>query len=549
MRTQDLGYARIVAELWGLERSPGDMDAELEQAVRAILNEELITEMVEALEPEAREAVAELARQSGRMPWDAFVRRFGEVRDMGAGRRDRERPELRPGSVAEALFYRGLMGRAFFETQAGLREFAYIPDDLLPMIPRPINQGAAEEAPGRRATAAEHAEILPANDRILDEATTLLAALRARKPVEGDPILESLLECAGILREGAPNAERVRAFLEASRTDALGLLVAAWRDCETFDELRLIPGLICEGPWVNQPRAARRFILEQLKGVPASAWWNLKSFVESIKEKRPDFQRPAGDYDSWFIKRAEDGKYLRGFESWDAVDGAFIRFMLTTVMHRLGLIDVAGPVGGSEARAFRRAERRNAGHTENGRLDIGSQGRISAGRDVPRAVRYQLARFCEWEQQGPDEYRFRVTPRSMEGAAKQGLRVEHLLALLAKHGKAGIPASVTRALKRWEQAGTEARTETQVVLRVKRPEIIKELLRSRAGRFLDQALGPTAITVKAGAQDKVIAALAELGLLGEDETGEVVTRPESRSVKTGRGDERGKPGAKITSRK
>ena len=53
--------------------------------------------------------------------------------------------------------------------------------------------------------------------------------------------------------------------------------------------------------------------------------------------------------------------------------------------------------------------------------------------------------------------------------------MEHLLALLARHGKAGIPASVTKALKRWEQAGTEARTETQVVLRVKRPEIIKEL--------------------------------------------------------------------------
>ena len=64
---------------------------------------------------------------------------------------------------------------------------------------------------------------------------------------------------------------------------------------------------------------------------------------------------------------------------------------------------------------------------------------------------------------------------ALERAAKQGLKVEHLLTLLARHAEAGIPAPVTKALRRWEQAGTEARTENQVVLRVNRPEIIKEL--------------------------------------------------------------------------
>jgi hypothetical protein len=271
--------------------------------------------------------------------------------------------------------------------------------------------------------------------------------------------------------------------------------------------------------------------------------------VESVRQGRPDFQRPAGDYDSWFIKRAEDGIYLRGFESWDQVDGALIRFMLADVMHRLGLIDVATSRAGGDVRAFRRATRRSGAHAEDGRLDIGSQGRISASRDVSRAVRYQLARFCEWEQQGPDEYRFRITPGSMERAAQQGLKVEHLLTLLARHGKAGIPASVTKALQRWEQAGTEARTESQIVLRVKRPEIIKELLRSRAGRFLDQALGPTAISIKPGAQGKVIAALAELGLLGQDETDLVDSRAEPPSAKLRVRDDKRKPGAKITPRK
>jgi hypothetical protein len=110
--------------------------------------------------------------------------------------------------------------------------------------------------------------------------------------------------------------------------------------------------------------------------------------------------------------------------------------------------------------------------------------------------------------------------------------VEHLLTLLARHAGAGIPAPVTKALKRWEQAGTEARTESQVVLRVSRPEIIKELRASRAARFLGQPLGPTAIIIKPGAQGRVIAALAEMGILALDESIQMIG-PESETAGEG----------------
>ena len=55
---------------------------------------------------------------------------------MGAAKRDREKPYLNPASAAEDLFYRALLGRAFFETAEGAQEFAYIPDDCLPLIRR-----------------------------------------------------------------------------------------------------------------------------------------------------------------------------------------------------------------------------------------------------------------------------------------------------------------------------------------------------------------------------------------------------------------------------
>ena len=527
LRTQDLGHLRIVAELWGLDPRPNDLNSGAEDAAAAMLEPALVTEVVESLDPAAREALNALAQAGGRIPWAAFVRQFGDVREMGAGRRDREQPQLQPASAAEVLFYRALLGRMFFDTDKGPQEFACVPDDLLRLIRRGAPEPTVAAAPlGHPATPAERSHVLPATDRILDDATTLLAALRIDRPAPADPVLHGVLECAGILQQGVPHAGQVKAFLEMPRAEALRMLVRAWRASDTFNELRLMPSLICEGAWVNQPRAAREVLLGWINAVPPKAWWSLRAFIGDIKRQQADFQRPAGDYDSWFIRSAADGIYLRGFSSWDRVDGALIRFLMTNVMHRLGLLHIAGAGEDKEPSAFRlpgaHVQPPQAPAAEDGRLHIGSQGRIMASHEVPRTVRYQLARFCEWEDQGPEEYRYRISPRALQRASKQGLKVEHLVTLLARHGDAGIPSAVVKGLKRWESAGTEARTENQIVLRVTRPEIIKELRRSKAARFLEQALGPTAIIIKSGAQARVIAALAELGILAQDESIQLV---------------------------
>ena len=128
-----------------------------------------------------------------------------------------------------------------------------------------------------------------------------------------------------------------------SRLQALSLLTKAWRASESLNELRLVPGLVCEGEWINQPRATREFLLHLLEGLPKGKWWSLPAFIRAIKEKYPDFQRPAGDYDSWFIKRLSDGIFLRGFASWDEVEGALVRYLITGPMFWLGLVELATP--------------------------------------------------------------------------------------------------------------------------------------------------------------------------------------------------------------
>jgi hypothetical protein len=524
---QDIGHLRIIAGLWGVELESNEVDSAREELSASLLDVDLVSEILETLSPNIRAALDALTAKDGRIAWAEFTRKFGDVREMGVGKRDRERPHLRPASTAEALFYRGLLARAFFDTPNGAQEFAYIPDDLLLLLNREERDGetANKLAPlaglavqkseplGRPSSPGERGQEIPATDHVLDDATTLLAALRMGKSdYQPDRRLIDLLTAAKLLKKNVPQADAVKEFLELPRDEALKLLADAWQSSDKFNELRQVPNLICEGEWTNQPQETREFLLNLLDAIPEGKWWSLGAFVRDIKQKYTDFQRPAGDYDSWFIKRAFDEQYLRGFAYWDEVDGALIRYFVTDLLHWLGQVDLSIAEGSSYPTSFR-ASTNIGSKEEKGKISISSNGRITVPRMTPRAVRYQLSRFCEWDDEKTDEYRYHVTPHSLTRAKEQGLKIEHLLALLVKYSDAGMPPVFVKALKRWEVNGTEARVETQVVLRVRRPEVLEEMRKSKAAKYLGEMLGPTTVVVKSGAIQKVMEALSELGLL------------------------------------
>jgi hypothetical protein len=250
--------------------------------------------------------------------------------------------------------------------------------------------------------------------------------------------------------------------------------------------------------------------------IPEGKWWSINAFLRDIKQKYADFQRPAGDYDSWFIKRLSDGQYLRGFSSWDQVDGALIKYFITSILHWLGQVDLCLAEGAAEPTSFQvTTDLSQVTNAENRKLNVSSQGLISVPRLAPRVVRYQVSRFCEWETPKEDVYRYRLSTNSLTKAKDQGLKIEHLLVLLSRHSDAGIPPSLVKALKRWEVNGTEARVQTQVILKVSKPEVLEELRRSKAAKFLGEALSPTTVIIKGGAIQKIMEALTELGLLTE----------------------------------
>jgi len=496
LQKQDIGHLRIIAELWGLELDSSTKDEALDELSASLLDPNLFTELIDSLPPQADSAITALVNAGGRIPWVTFTRQHGNIREAGAGKRDREKPYQNPTSATETLFYRGLLGRSFFETEKGLQEFAYIPDDLLPLILRRDGAGSAPiintEPLGRPASPGERGQETLANDSILDDATTLLAALRLGSELPEtmmpNSIAQAFLQNAKIIdKNKEPQPAAIKKFLEGSRKDALSMLADAWIESDTFNELKLMPGIICEGEWKNQPLETREFLLNLLDDIPEGKWWSINALIRDIKSKYADFQRPAGDYDSWFIKRTSDGQYLRGFAYWDQVDGALIRFFITNVLHWLGQVDLSTSEGATNPTAFRLTSSERT-QDEHGKITVSSNGKISIERTASLVARYQISRFCEWLDEKKDAYQYQVTTNSLMKAKEQGLKAEHLLALLVKHTNNKVPPPMVKALKRWEINGTEARVETQTILRLSKPEVLDEMRKSKAARFLGEAL-------------------------------------------------------------
>ena len=130
-------------------------------------------------------------------------------------------------------------------------------------------------------------------------------------------------------------------------------------------------------------------------------------------------------------------------------------------------------------------------------------------------MRYQVARFCDWESETPKEYTYRITPASLERGRRQSLRPGQLVSLLRRYGTPPPPPSLVQALDRWDENGTQAVLEPVTVLRVSSAEILVALRKMPVARFLGDPLGPTSIIVKAGAVEKILAALTEMGYLAD----------------------------------
>jgi hypothetical protein len=391
-------------------------------------------------------------------------------------------------------------------------------------------------------------------DTLLDDTCTLLAYLqneRVRPTPDGawsgrhvdrlahylhdpDPnrfaFLHHVVQRLGWLRTSdsghlRPDPGPVTAWLRSPTRQQRGLLFEAWRDDPTHNDLFRVPTLHPEdtGAWHNDPLLARQAILHHLKACTPGAWYRLDAFVAAVKRVDPDFQRPDGDYASWYIRDATTNVYLSGFENWDEVEGALIRYLVTRPLTWLGLIDLGvdqAPASVPPPSTFRLKQAGAAllgrvapsSEPEPGALILRTDFTVSAP-PARRYERFQLARVADWVRT-EDPFVYRLTPTSLERARRQGIPVARVLEFLSQVTERPVPRPVEMGLTRWDTHGSEARLERVVLLRFSGESWMTRAISSPQIRHLIQEqIGPTAALVRERDCPRLVAALGKMGLL------------------------------------
>ena len=478
----DPALLRVIAQNQGMtddEWSDGDL---LVTLAREMLQPDHVLDVWNDLSDDAREALQVLAQQDVGMPVAVFQRRFGELRRVGPGRLLTEQPWREPTGPAETLWYLGWLVRAFHTTPEGTFDYISIPDDLLPLLPL-SDVVAAPEPPLPRTLPAPEA-VRDAGEMLLDDLGTLLAFVQnhpvwlrsdghwrisdlqqlaprlrlssiRKQPLEAGGPLHLIFAAAkhlGLLQARNRRqrfGEALRPWLEQSRSQQMASLFEFWRTSEEWNDLCLTPGLRCqEGAWRNDPVLARTALLSQLSRVTPGQWFGLDDFVAVIYEHLPDFQRPDGRYDTWYIQNAA-GEFLRGFEHWPAVEGRLIRYLWQGPLFWLGVValDETGEIWSLTSRGQDFLQGGFSGEKVAGPV-------LSVERDFTLILaphiglwdRLRVALFAFWQASDPS-YRYLITQRGLQRAARRGVTPQQIIAFLERASGEALPGNVRKALE------------------------------------------------------------------------------------------------------
>ncbi|MEA3336859.1 MAG: hypothetical protein U9R25_13175 [Chloroflexota bacterium] len=507
LNNHSLSLLRAIAELNGLTLRSNKVRTAVAQIEKALLNGDHLAILLASCPVSAIAALASLQSSEGRSPSAPFEREFGRIRTFGPGRLEREKPYREPLSAAEELWYRGLIHRAFAQGPNGMVEFLYVPDDLLALLPSPRSIDmqfnlAASLAPRTP---------IPATNALLQDACTLLCLVNqgdVRLTRTNDPLawratslydlnrqmLQPLDEPAQAIDPEAPGSPlalllslaahldwlkpdgyrlaltgpTVASWLEADRAMQRRILMGAWNRATTWNDLCRAPALCCEqtGSWSNDPVATRNRLRNLLALLDSSEWYGIDDFVAAVKAHQPDFQRPAGNYDTWYVRQRNAQTFLRGFENWQAVEGELLRFIVSGPLHWLGITDLAATDSQPAPPAFFHFTRDGASWIvddrppsepeSNGRITVEPDFSLSVSGDSPLKDRFQVSRFTVWEA-APERsepspvFRYRITQTALRDAAARGITADRVLSFLQSRTSDDLPANVVAALKRWHE--------------------------------------------------------------------------------------------------
>jgi hypothetical protein len=588
----DMALLRAVAEIRGAVLTSNHRITAAEELASQLTTPASLAIALGELSAQETKPLAALQSAGGWMEAPRFARRFGAIRITGPGRLEREQPWRSPANPAEALWYRALIFKGFRQTEAGVVESIYIPDDVLSLLQELLPENLLQGERGaslaiQRVAPPDH--IRPANTDLVEDVFGVLVAVRnytlrlkpdgflAPKDLQAlnatcvTPVppasaanddrlalMVRLCLAAGLVTVSqdrlAMSPDPARAWLQAAPGDQLLALQSAWCNDPGWNDLWHVPSLKPQPTgWKNDPVMTRHRVLDFLADLHAGDWYSLAELVQAVKSTQPDFQRPDGDYTSWYIHDSQ-GQPLMGFEHWDDVEGELLRYLIGAPLHWLGVThvghsdDLGRPVAfcladsglpllarltpaaeqpapgqrdftssSTEETGGRAGELQNdQGPTTSDAspLVVRDDFSIWIARDTSLYTRFQLARFADFSGRETDRVGYRISSASLARARRQGITQEQISSFLTRNSRGRTPARVVEGLRKWYGRRGTARLEQSIVLRVDRPEILKALQdHAEIGPLLGERLGPQAVLIPRGNVEQVRRWLLKQGYL------------------------------------
>lgn len=543
LKEADPAVLQAIAETWQVNAKSVSA-ADLPQALLPAMQDPARAEAIyDSLTDQQRGALQTLASAKDKqLVLMLFTRTYGEFNRMGISTVKKTKPHLKPdATVTDALIYRGLVGIVNKQTKQGIAEVVGIPQELLRVLPlhrTSYDHLEIDDLPDEfddNEDSDEGMDVIVLDDgavkefrtadtSLVDDMTTFLAYVRLHSTnVEHDdlhPTDAAQLQPFLIHNEPArltfvlylafsagfidvqearvlTRREGLQKWFSLPRWQQVKLLAETWHDSTVYVDLFHVPSLLRDPQGFEyDPVTARRAILDHVARLaPAKAWWDVDSFIHIIKESDPDFQRVDGDYDSWYLRDLQN-QYLRGFESWDLVEGALIQFLFHGPLHWLGLVDVSENAVRLNAygRAFVGLEPFPQPPDPDERIQIQPDGTAHASRKAARVDRFTLARMTEWVANVP-AYTYRFTLQSLKRAIdEQGITPSQIEAYLKKHfDPKPIPQGLLRMLQTAQQGAlAHATIERLIVLQTLSEQVMSQLFNDPAYRqHLGRRLGPT----------------------------------------------------------
>jgi hypothetical protein len=553
----DLALLQALAHKRGLETPQTRSPEVLNTFVEALLSPVSIAIAVSDLSAEEKEALKHLISAGNVLEAPKFSRLYGSIRPMGSNKLLREKPWQSPANPAEGLWYRGLIFKGFHHTINGPEEVIFIPDDLQASLPLTPTAPPAFQID----LASTPTIILPATQAAREDLFSLLVYLQTnivRLAGDGEippghlgaiqaqfsqhypddaeaanhwlAFIRHLAQRLNFLqRQGQRlklNAPAVRHWLQQSAWAQSRQLQDIWRSDPTWNDLWHVPGLHPQKTgWENSPLLGRAKILHYLAQLPADEWISIEQFVQAIKKTEPDFQRPNGDYQNWYIYDTT-GKALIGFEHWEAVEGGLIRYILRTLLFGLGVVDLGAPAETVLPTTFRTTRLGQAFFSPDTPPEEPGSGRRSTLKidptnfnvRVPHEAslydRFQLARFAKLIRREEKQIIYQITRESYHKALEQSITLEQILAFLARATTAQTPLAVVEAMRNWDRRSGAVKLERLTVLRVNQDDLVSELLNHpKIGPLLDRPLGPRTVLIPEKNVGQLRKLLSEFGYL------------------------------------